>query len=93
MTALPDFGEVGRDIKTRLESLEGASSQHAQQLSEQSSKVDSLEKSVSSHGASISGFESRLSSGETSIGELKNADAALEEALGAFTLFNTENSI
>lgn len=44
MTALPNFGDVGKDIKSRLDSLEDTSSTHTKQISTLSEKVTALEK-------------------------------------------------
>lgn len=46
MTALPNFGEVGKDIKTRLETLESKDDSH-------NSKIGSLETKTTNHDTQI----------------------------------------
>lgn len=51
MTALPNFGEVGKDIKTRLETLESKEDSH-------NSKIGSLETKTTNHDTEIKKLQS-----------------------------------
>ena len=62
MTALPNFGAVGKDIKTRLETLESKEDSH-------NSKIGSLETKTTNHDTEIK----KLQSAET---ELKDSLSA-----------------